>query len=32
MRTWMVYLPDENLAYLPEGTERFDDYTNRSTT
>ena len=26
MRTWMVNLPDENLAYLPEGTEHFGDY------
>src|SRR5262249_9699983 len=26
MRTWMVNLPDENLAYLPEGTEHFDEY------
>ena len=26
MRTWMVNLPDENLAYLPEGTEHFNDY------
>ena len=26
MRTWMVSLPDENLAYLPEGTEHFGDY------
>jgi len=26
MRTWMVNLPDENLAYLPEGTEHFHDY------
>jgi tRNA-splicing ligase RtcB len=26
MRTWMVNLPDENLAYLPEGTEHFADY------
>jgi tRNA-splicing ligase RtcB len=28
MRTWMVNLPDENLAYLPEGTEHFADYWN----
>ena len=26
MRTWLVNLPDENLAYLPEGTEHFGDY------
>jgi tRNA-splicing ligase RtcB len=26
MRTWMVNLPDEDLAYLPEGTQHFDDY------
>ncbi|HVH46662.1 MAG TPA: RtcB family protein [Labilithrix sp.] len=26
MRTWMVNLPDENLAYLPVGTEHFGDY------
>ncbi len=26
MRTWMVNLPDENLAYLPEGTEHFHAY------
>ncbi len=26
MRAWMVNLPDENLAYLPEGTEHFVDY------
>ncbi len=26
MRTWMVNLPDENLAYLPEGTDHFGDY------
>jgi tRNA-splicing ligase RtcB len=26
MRAWMVNLPDENLAYLPEGTEHFADY------
>jgi tRNA-splicing ligase RtcB len=26
MRTWLVNLPDENLAYLPEGTEHFADY------
>ncbi|MCB9633876.1 MAG: RtcB family protein [Sandaracinus sp.] len=26
MRTWHVNLPDENLAYLPEGTTHFDDY------
>ncbi len=26
MKTWMINLPDENLAYLPEGTEHFNDY------
>jgi len=26
MRTWLVNLPDENLAYLPEGTEHYGDY------
>lgn len=26
MRTWHANLPDENLAYLREGTEYFDDY------
>jgi len=26
MRTWHVNLPDEDLAYLPEGTSHFDDY------
>jgi tRNA-splicing ligase RtcB len=26
MRAWMVNLPDQNLAYLPEGTEHFDAY------
>jgi tRNA-splicing ligase RtcB len=26
MRTWLVNLPDENLAYLPEGTEHFGHY------
>ena len=26
MQKWMVHLPDENLAYLPEGSEHFDDY------
>lgn len=26
MKRWFVNLPDENLAYLPEGTEHFDDY------
>ncbi len=26
MRAWHVNLPDENLAYLPEGTTHFDDY------
>jgi len=26
MRTWHVNLPDQNLAYLAEGTSHFDDY------
>ena len=26
MRTWHINLPDENLAYLAEGTSHFDDY------
>lgn len=26
MRTWMINLPDEDLAYLPEGTQHFEDY------
>jgi tRNA-splicing ligase RtcB len=26
MRKWMINLPDENLAYLPEGTDHYDDY------
>lgn len=26
MKKWMVNLPDENLAYLPEGTDHFGDY------
>ena len=26
MRRHFINLPDENLAYLPEGTEHFDDY------
>jgi len=26
MRRWFVNLPDEDLAYLPEGSELFDDY------
>ncbi len=26
MRRWMIQLPDVDLAYLPEGTEHFDDY------
>jgi tRNA-splicing ligase RtcB len=26
METWMINLPDKNLAYLPEGTEHFKDY------
>ena len=26
MRRWFINLPDEDLAYLPEGSELFDDY------
>jgi len=26
MRQWHINLPDEDLAYFPEGTEHFDDY------
>jgi tRNA-splicing ligase RtcB len=26
MRRWHINLPDQDLAYLPEGTEHFDDY------
>jgi tRNA-splicing ligase RtcB len=26
MQRWFISLPDENLAYFPEGTEHFDDY------
>ncbi|HST45476.1 MAG TPA: RtcB family protein [Luteimonas sp.] len=26
MRRWMINLPDEDLAYLPEGSEHYDDY------
>lgn len=26
MRTWFINLPDQDLAYLVEGTEHFDDY------
>ncbi len=26
MRTWMVNLPDADLAYLPEGTAHFEEY------
>jgi tRNA-splicing ligase RtcB len=26
MERWMIQLPDRDLAYLPEGTEHFDDY------
>jgi tRNA-splicing ligase RtcB len=26
MRRWFIQLPDEDLAYLPEGSEHFDDY------
>jgi tRNA-splicing ligase RtcB len=28
MRRWFINLPDEDLAYLAEGTEGFDDYVN----
>ncbi len=26
MQRWFLNLPDQNLAYFPEGTEHFDDY------
>jgi tRNA-splicing ligase RtcB (3'-phosphate/5'-hydroxy nucleic acid ligase) len=26
MRTWLIHLPDQDLAYLPEGTEHFGQY------
>ena len=26
MRKWIINLPDADLAYLPQGTEHFDDY------
>lgn len=26
MRRYFIHLPDDNLAYLPEGTEHFNDY------
>jgi len=26
MRRWFINLPDQDLAYLPEGTKNFDDY------
>lgn len=26
MRRWFINLPDEDLAYFPEGTKHFDDY------
>lgn len=26
MQTWLINLPDKDLAYLPEGTEHFRDY------
>lgn len=26
MEHWMIQLPDQNLAYLPEGSRHFDDY------
>jgi tRNA-splicing ligase RtcB (3'-phosphate/5'-hydroxy nucleic acid ligase) len=26
MSRWFIHLPDQNLAYFPEGTEHFDDY------
>jgi len=26
MRKWMINLPDRDLAYLPQGTEHFEDY------
>ena len=29
--SWIINLPDADLAYLPEGTEHFDDYVARCT-
>jgi tRNA-splicing ligase RtcB len=26
MKRWFINLPDENLGYIPEGSEHFDDY------
>ena len=26
MEHWMIHLPDQNLAYFPEGSEHFEDY------
>ena len=26
MERWMIHLPDKNLAYIPEGSQHFDDY------
>ncbi len=26
MHQWMINLPDQDLAYLPQGTEHFEDY------
>jgi tRNA-splicing ligase RtcB len=26
MEHWMIHLPDQNLAYFPEGNEHFEDY------
>jgi tRNA-splicing ligase RtcB len=26
MEQWMIHLPDKDLAYLPEGTQHFNDY------
>ncbi len=26
MKRWFIHLPDENLAYIPEGSENFGDY------
>ena len=26
MRKWHINLPDQDLAYFPEGTDHFDDY------
>ena len=26
MRKWLINLPDQNLAYFPEGTDHFGDY------